>query len=297
LTLSQKVQQLILQQIAEGKHYRDISKNLGVSIGVITNMKRKGQGQGQRTRSSINSVSVPTVITPKAKVVAPVTNPEPKLEESAAVLYETGPITDSNTSILNETGLVSNIEVDFSDTPYPESYPNPNIEAVNITSTVVKPQEDAEKEEGGKNNQLKQSATLSITTDSESVIDIGMDWDDPTLWERRLFRAIMNDRGKRREELQRIEQVADLLPLARQLKNSGITVEMLLSYTSLVNEKAAVENIDTRTAAIYLARDLGDYKQTILDLKAEGMGLEDLTKLVQRKMNDDYSSFIWGGNY
>jgi hypothetical protein len=71
----------------------------------------------------------------------------------------------------------------------------------------------------------------------------------------------------------------------------------LLSYMSIVNEKAAVENIDTRTAAIYLARDLGDYKQTILDLKAEGMGLEDLTKLVQRKMNDDYSSFIWGGNY
>jgi hypothetical protein len=295
LTLSQQVQQLILEQIAEGKHYRDISKNLGVSIGAITNLKRKGQ----RTKPIINSVSVPTVITPKTRVVSLVTNPEPKLEESAAVLYETWPITDSNTSILNETGLVSNIEeVDFSDTPYPESYPNPNIEAVNITSTVVKTQEDAEKEEGGKNNQLKQSATLSITTDSESVIDIGMDWDDPTLWERRLFRALMNDRGKRREELQRIEQVADLLPLARQLKNSGITVEMLLSYMSIVNEKAAVENIDTRTAAIYLARDLGDYKQTILDLKAEGLQLADLSKLVQRKMDDDYASnLIWGDNY
>jgi hypothetical protein len=40
-----------------------------------------------------------------------------------------------------------------------------------------------------------------------------------------------------------------------------------------------------------------DYKQTMLDLKAEGLQLADLSKLVQRKMDDDYTSnLIWGNN-
>jgi hypothetical protein len=66
---------------------------------------------------------------------------------------------------------------------------------------------------------------------------------------------------------------------------------MLLPYISLIQEKAALENVDTKTAAINLAHDLEDYKQAMLDLKAEGMGLEDLA---QRKLDDDY--FSWGDN-
>jgi hypothetical protein len=208
-------------------------------------------------------------------------------------------------------------EVDFSDTPYPESYPNPNIEpAVNITSTVVKDQEDTEKEEGRETSQHRTS--LSTVEDSEPMI-LDMDWDSPELYQKRLFREIMNDKRKRREEFQRIEQgrreieqgrqelniresrLADdesLIPYAREMRNHKITVEMLLPYLSLIHEKASLENIDIRTAAINLARDLEDYKQTMLDLKAEGLQLADLSKLVQRKMDDDYASnLIWGDNY
>ncbi len=82
-----------------------------------------------------------------------------------------------------------------------------------------------------------------------------------------------------------------MIPSARELRNFGATLEMLLPYISLIQEKAALENVDTKTAAINLAHDLEDYKQAMLDLKAEGMGLEDLA---QRKLDDDY--FSWGDN-
>jgi hypothetical protein len=229
------------------------------------------------------------------------------------IAFETGVSSASVTNIIRKikikkkeiaTSIVNGIsttqeemlrEVDFSDMPYPENFPNSNIGPIVNVNSIVEAQEDVEKEEGRKNNQPKQS--FSNVANPPNIIDIGMDWDDPELYQRRLFKEIMNDKRERREELQRIEQVADLLPLARELKNSGITVEMLLSYISLVNEEAAVENIDIRTAAINLARDLEDYKQTISDMKAEGIGLSDLTKLAHRKLDDDYASnLIWGAN-
>jgi hypothetical protein len=201
-------------------------------------------------------------------------------------------------------------EIDFSDTPYPDNYPNPNIEpAVNVKS-VVKAQEDAEKTEGRETGQHR---TLSTTADSEPIIDIRMDWNDPELYQRRLFRAIIEDRRERREEFQRAisqrsqelnireSRLADyesLIPSARELRNHGVTIEMLLPYLSLIQDKAAVENVDIKTAAINLARDLEDYKQAMSDLKAEGLRIRDLTKLAERKMDDDYANnLIWGDNW
>jgi hypothetical protein len=60
----------------------------------------------------------------------------------------------------------------------------------------------------------------------------------------------------------------------------------------------SVENVDIKTAAINLARDLEDYKQAMSDLKAEGLRIRDLTKLAERKMDDDYANnLIWGDNW
>ena len=38
-----------------------------------------------------------------------------------------------------------------------------------------------------------------------------------------------------------------LIPSARELRNCGITLELILPYLSVINEKAVAENIDIKT--------------------------------------------------
>jgi hypothetical protein len=241
------------------------------------------------------------------------------------IAFQTGVSAASVTNILREiknkdtTAIDSSqTQIDFSDTSYPESYPNigpiVNVQSINVESKNA----TAEKAEERGIKHLQPRSTLSNVADT-SIIDLGMDWDDPAIWERRLFKEIVKEKRKRHEEFQRIEQeraqinqqiydlkirearLADyesLIPSARELRNNNISVELLFPYISLINEKAALENTDVRTAAINLARELEDYKQTMSDLKAEGIGIQDLAKLAERKLDDDYASnLIWGGNY
>jgi len=41
MTLSQELRQPIIQQVLSGKQYRDISKQMGISIGSIANIAKK----------------------------------------------------------------------------------------------------------------------------------------------------------------------------------------------------------------------------------------------------------------
>ena len=52
-----------------------------------------------------------------------------------------------------------------------------------------------------------------------------------------------------------------LIPSARELRNCGITLELILPYLSAINEKAVAENIDLKTAANNLVYDIREYRQ------------------------------------
>ena len=52
-----------------------------------------------------------------------------------------------------------------------------------------------------------------------------------------------------------------LIPSARELRNCGITLGLILPYLSAINEKAVAENIDLKTSANNLVNDIREYRQ------------------------------------
>ena len=52
-----------------------------------------------------------------------------------------------------------------------------------------------------------------------------------------------------------------LIPSARELRNCGISLELILPYLSAINEKAVAENIDLKTSANNLVYDIREYRQ------------------------------------
>src|SRR5215472_12505707 len=51
MTLSQQLRQSIIQQVLSGKQYRDISKEMGISIGSIANIAKKHRVENERSSS------------------------------------------------------------------------------------------------------------------------------------------------------------------------------------------------------------------------------------------------------
>src|SRR5215831_1023761 len=52
MTLSQELRQSIIQQVLSGKQYRDISKEMGISIGSIANIAKKHRAENERACST-----------------------------------------------------------------------------------------------------------------------------------------------------------------------------------------------------------------------------------------------------
>src|SRR5215467_823117 len=51
MTLSQELRQSIIKQVLSGKQYRDISKEMGISIGSIANIAKKHRAENERACS------------------------------------------------------------------------------------------------------------------------------------------------------------------------------------------------------------------------------------------------------
>src|SRR5215469_7133922 len=51
MTFSQELRQSIIQQVLSGKQYRDISKEMGISIGSIANIAKKHRAENERACS------------------------------------------------------------------------------------------------------------------------------------------------------------------------------------------------------------------------------------------------------
>src|SRR5215831_19292667 len=51
MTLSQELRQSIIQQVLSGKQYRDISKEMGISIGSVANIAKRHRAENERACS------------------------------------------------------------------------------------------------------------------------------------------------------------------------------------------------------------------------------------------------------
>ena len=157
--------------------------------------------------SSIAQLGVGTKPTTSSNVVTP-KNGGPL--SHLLVNMTDSPIEPTLATITNSVTPPTNPEeLDFSDNPYPESYPNPDSHVdnmqVNIESDiddkyVIK--ETEEIEEASEESNQPQSSIRN----SENQSTLGIDWDSEEAWDRRFVRIIMNDKKERQQEFQLLEQ-------------------------------------------------------------------------------------------
>jgi hypothetical protein len=167
-----------------------------------------------------------------------------------------------------------------------------NIETNAINQDHVDSQNAApEEEERG----FEHPRTRHSLPDSENP-RVDQDWDPDESYQTRFWNRIMIERKRRQEELLLIEQqrqelnierqqiaqirsiidqqkydlevrqnkmieYESLIPSARELRNCGISLELILPYLSAINEKAVAENIDLKTSANNLVYDIREYRQ------------------------------------
>lgn len=171
--------------------------------------------------------------------------------------YESGPL---NSMTLEEPVYVSEgLEAQVADINY----------------NHVTPQDETAEEEEFEQPQQSQSPL----SDSKNL-SVTIDWDQS--WERRFWARAMEEREERRKELeliQRLQQeldeqkrqidqirqtlevrenklfeVEELIPSAKQLKDIGISFDQALVWIDCIREKAEIERIDLTTATWKLTR-------------------------------------------
>jgi len=131
--------------------------------------------------------------------------------------------------------------------------------------------------------EFEQPQPRSLLPDPEDP-PVTIDWDPDATYQTRFWNRIMIERRRRQEELLLIEQqrqelnierqqiaqirsiidqqkydlevrqnkmieYESLIPSARELRNCGISLELILPYLSAINEKAVAEVIDLKTSA------------------------------------------------
>jgi hypothetical protein len=135
-------------------------------------------------------------------------------------------------------------------------------------------------------SEVKIRSGLSDSEDNEPIAD---DWDPDQEYRTRFFKAILDEREQRQNELRliqhkryelnqemqsieqqrhdlevrenRLQEVEPLIPSVKQLQSMGITFDLMFPYIETINEKAVTENLDLKTAAYNLAHDLREYRQ------------------------------------
>src|SRR5215469_2640092 len=168
-----------------------------------------------------------------------------------------------------------------------------NIETNAINQDHVDSQNAApEEEERGFEQQLRPRSPLPDAENSS----IDQDWNPDESYQTRFWDRIMIERRRRQEEFSLIEQhrqelniekqqiahirniidqqkndlevrqnkmieYESLIPSARELRNCGITLELILPYLSAINERALAEVMDLKTAANNLVNDIQEYRQ------------------------------------
>jgi hypothetical protein len=298
MTIRADVRARVIELHLQGMKRDDIKKSIGnISTGSVSNIIEaykssvkngtatidvvKIQEQSElpasnmatiRTASDIEKVGSPSSIAQLGVGTKPTTSSNVVTPKNGGPLSHLlvnmtdSPIEPTLSTITNSvTPPTTPEELDFSDNPYPESYPNPDSHVdnmqVNIESDiddkyVIK--ETEEIEEASEESNRPQSSIRN----SENQSTLGIDWDSEEAWDRRFVRIIMNDKKERQQEFQLLEQerqrlneereefeiekhnlgqvieqrennlkeAAPLLPSVRELQSAGITFNTLIPY-------------------------------------------------------------------
>jgi hypothetical protein len=263
---------------------------------IITGVDMNNTG----SPSSIAQLGVGTKPTTSSNVVTP-KNGGPL--SHLLVNMTDSPIEPTLSTITNSVTPPANPEeLDFSDNPYPESYPNPDSHVdnmqVNIESDIDDKYVIEETEEIEEASEESNQPQPSIRN-SENQSTLGIDWDSEENHQRRFWARVMDEKRERRQELQLIERrqqeldeqkrqienirqdlearenklrsVEDLIPSSKYLKDIGIGFDQALVWVDCVKEVAQKERIDERTAAWKSADILRSFKE-----------LSDLEKAIQQ---------------
>src|SRR5215469_12829175 len=279
MTLSQELRQSIIQQVLSGKQYRDISKEMGISIGSIANIAKKHRGENERSCSKqgqpkSNDVNISDVIK--------------SIDSSTFHGIELAPLehVDSNNKSDQEINPPRNgqkggplswfapemsANVDFADTPYQEQ---------SEISKTVNQQEDEEIDFS--------DSPANLDIEGEGFL---LDSDPAVIWPK-LLKQIKREKDQRRHEilvLERKKKILDiredqinhdlehlegirleisareaeaepLLSLARQFQSMGLDFDSLLPYIENLREQAA-GGIDFKTAATFMIHEMKSYRQ------------------------------------
>jgi len=298
-TIKEKVIELYLTGKGRNQIRRELDgQRVKVSAGSITNLINRynksleqnamEHEQSLRLNAGLNNVTSSTTTSDSKQTVIPrdgnplshflSESPESptvanQMNNSCNSLHQTGPANP----VLEE-------DIDFSDTPAnPELFYYPEISGDPLgapNQQISGPRrlqisDDSDYDYVITEREFKQGSSLQDTDDTS--IDLGVDFDSPEVFERRLMREIFNDKKERarHQELmelktQRLEQIKSdivkqndelkdrqaklkeiepLLPSVRELQNAGITFNILFPYISLCHVKAVEQNVDLKTAA------------------------------------------------
>src|SRR5215467_797300 len=268
MTISQELRQSIIQQVLSGKQYRDISKEMGISIGSIANIAKKHRAENERARSKqgqpkSSDVNISDVIksidssTFHGIELAPLEHVDSSNESDQEI---NPPRNGQKGGPLFWFAPEMSANVDFADTPYQEQS--------EISCKTVNQQEDEEIDFSDS------PANLNIEKEGFLL------YSDPAVIWPRLLKQIKREKDQRRHEilvLERKKKILDtredqinhdmeqlegirseisnreaeaepLLSLAHQFQSMGLNFDSLLPYIKNLREQVA-RGIDSKTAA------------------------------------------------
>jgi orotate phosphoribosyltransferase-like protein len=267
MTLSQELRSAVIQQAEQGKQYREISKNLNVSVGSIVNIIKNHKTE--------NGYEQPSPITLQTQT--PVAS-EPNLNQKQELQdidfndepYDHDVLTDPNADYDERYDGVSG-ERRFNYDSYPGRLDISDTGHHNYVTKKTKENEESYR---------SRSSTSNLEDTS-----LGIDWDENH--QARFVKWVMDEKKRRQEEERKLEEgwrllvnernsleeqernleareakhseVKDLIPSAAELKSMGVEFSHAIAWISVIREYASQKMIDERTAVWRLAQDLKNW--------------------------------------
>jgi hypothetical protein len=271
-------------QITRELHEQGVRVSHGSISNIIGAYKRKHQ-QPSQPQVSLESSDASTGVD-----MYDTTSTAPRDGGPLSHLFEDP---DSNSDLVVETW--ENIDdIDILPTKL-EPFPSEDLETEMSKQAINQDDVNSHLAPEEKERGFEQPRPWSPLPDSENP-PVDQDWNPDESYQTRFWNRIMIERRRRQEELLLIEQqrqelnierqqiaqirsiidqqkydlevrqnkmieYESLIPSARELRNCGISLELILPYLSAINEKAVGENIDLKTAANNLVNDIQEYRQ------------------------------------
>lgn len=191
---------------------------------------------------------------------------------------------DSNSVVVDDCQDVGDIDIlPTKLEPFPSRDPEMEIQ-VNIGPDAIN------QDVNSQNETSRKEPTLPDSEDSP------IDWDPDESYQTRFWNRIMDEKRRRQEELQLIQQqrqelnierqqiahvrsnidqqtgelqireaklirYESLIPSVQELQNCGIEFGTILPYITAINQKAVLESIDLKTAANNLVYEVKEYRE------------------------------------